>query len=77
MPRPTTKVDKTRLNLDLSAPIRQCLEQLRERTGAESLTEVIRRAIVLYDTIITISLDKKTQLILKYADGSERQVLVT
>jgi hypothetical protein len=77
MPRPSSKAEKIRLNLEVSAPVRERLESLRARTGAESVTEVIRRALALYDTIVTASADRDSTLILKDADGSERQLIVT
>jgi hypothetical protein len=77
MPRPSSKAEKIRLNLELSAPVRKRLEELRARTGAQSVTEVIRRSLALYDTILAVSADGKTRLVLKDADGSERQIIVT
>jgi ribbon-helix-helix CopG family protein len=40
---------RVRLNLDLTVSVRKQLEQLKDRTGAESLSEVLRRALELYD----------------------------
>ena len=43
---------KTRLNLAISASVREKMEELRIQTGAESLTEVVRRSIDVFEMII-------------------------
>lgn len=53
MARPATE-KKIRLNLDLTERVRERLERLREATEAESMTEVIRRALSIYDALIEI-----------------------
>jgi hypothetical protein len=54
MARPASVHEKKRLTLELPAPVRERLDQLRERTGAESVTEVIRRALALYDAVVSL-----------------------
>lgn len=44
---------KARITLEVSIAIRERIESIRQRTGAESATEVIRRALALYDTVLT------------------------
>jgi hypothetical protein len=48
-PRPHRSV---RLNLELAAPVRTRLERLQKRTHADSMSEVIRRAISVYGLIV-------------------------
>lgn len=43
---------KIRLNLDLTATVKDQLDKLQIRTEASSLTEVIRRALAVYDLMI-------------------------
>lgn len=52
MPRPK-RGEKVRLNLDLPPPVRERLEELRTQTNAESLAEVVRRALAVYDVLVT------------------------
>jgi hypothetical protein len=40
---------KTRLNLEMSEESRRKLEYLRKATNADSLTEVIRKALAVYE----------------------------
>jgi hypothetical protein len=44
--------ERVRLNLDLQTEVKERLDGLQERTGAASLTEVIRRALALYDLVV-------------------------
>lgn len=46
------KEDKTRLTLSIPTAVRERLEELQSATGAESMTEVIRRALAVYEVLI-------------------------
>jgi transcriptional regulator of met regulon len=48
MPRIAKKVPMVRLNLEMAEPVRQQLEQLRDSTHADSLTEVFRQGPRIY-----------------------------
>jgi hypothetical protein len=48
MPRPK-RPTKARLNLETSVAVRARLESLRDRTDADSLAEVVRRALAVYE----------------------------
>jgi hypothetical protein len=64
---------KTRLNLTITPAVRARLEDLQEASGAESMTEVIRRSLALYE--LAWDLDKKGgHVIFKHADGSEERL---
>jgi hypothetical protein len=75
MPRPIRKQSKVRLNLDMPGEIKEQLEELRDLTHADSMSEVIRRALAVYDCLwaekvaggITVIRDK---------DGKEKQLLL-
>ena len=49
MPRIKKTEEIKRLNLELNVAVRQRLEELRLETKADSLTEVVRRALAVYD----------------------------
>jgi hypothetical protein len=51
MARAATKGPTRRLTLDLSEPARERLENLRATTEADSLTEVVRRALAVYERL--------------------------
>jgi hypothetical protein len=40
-----------RLSLDMPESVRDRLERLREQTGADSLAEVIRRSLAVYELL--------------------------
>lgn len=52
MPRISTKREMVRLNLALSKEVRDRIESIRDETHAESIAEVIRRAVAVYDLLI-------------------------
>ena len=49
MPRLPRKKPTSRLNLEMSLVVRQRLERLRDETDADSLSEVIRKALAVYE----------------------------
>ena len=51
MPRLPSNRPKTRLNLEVSKSVRERMERLRDETEADSLTEVIRRALAVYELL--------------------------
>ena len=44
-------MEKYRFNLELTKGAKDQLEELQRRTEAASLTEVIRKALAIYDTL--------------------------
>lgn len=74
MTRPASRVEKVRLSLEVSIAVRDCMEDLQDRTGAESLTEVVRRALAVYSTVLDAS--EAGRLVWKNRDGSEHRVIL-
>ena len=73
MPRPSRKHPKIRLNLDMPAEIKSQLEDLRDLTHADSMSEVIRRAIAVYDFLLNEKANGGVTIV-RLKDGSERQL---
>ncbi len=71
MPRPASKEAKVRLNLDLPERVRDRLERLQDLSEADSLTEVIKRALSVYDALLTATREEGGKLVLRKEDGSE------
>lgn len=67
--------EKVRLNLELSRQVHEQMLGVQERTGAASLTEVIRRSMALYD-FVTEHTHAGGQLILRYEDGNEETLRI-
>jgi metal-responsive CopG/Arc/MetJ family transcriptional regulator len=65
---------KIRLNLELTPALSDRLDYLTEASGAHSRTEVIRRALSLYDILISRASAEKT-LLLRYPNGKEEVLL--
>ena len=66
----SSEVRKARLTLEVPAKTRDQLSDIVRRSGAASLTEVIRRALALYDLILEHNSDDGT-LVLRHKDGRE------
>ena len=67
--------ETVRVSLRLSKEAKARLDDVSERTEAGSPTEVVRRALALYDAL----LDQKEQgrkVILRDDDGTEREVML-
>ena len=60
---------------ELASPVRERLDALRERTGAESIT-VIRRALAFYDTVLALGGGRDVRLVVKDESGNEESLLI-
>ncbi len=76
MPRRASAEPKIRLNLELPERLRGRLEQLRVMSEADTITEVVRRAVALYDAMMSAMKERGEKVILRGADGSERELLI-
>jgi len=72
MTRPRHEAAKTRLNLQIPDGFRETLENVRKKTDAASITEVIIKAVRVYEAISK----SNARLILRYPDGMEKEVWV-
>ena len=68
-----TPPERVRLNLELSRQVYDQMQTLQKRSDAASLTEVIRRALALYDAI-TEHLSEDGRIIFRHKNGSEENV---
>ena len=66
----SSEVRKARLTIEVPAKTRDQLTDIVERSGASSLTEVIRRALALYDLILEHNADDG-KLVLRHKNGRE------
>ena len=66
---------KRRLNIELAARSRERLEKLRVTTEADSMTEVIRRALILYEELHQARTDGAA-ILLRFGD-IERELIIT
>lgn len=74
MPRPSLK-DRARLNLKMSEAVRLQMESLQQRTGADSLTEVIRRSLAYHD-LIQSAKESGASVLIRYPDGTEKEIVI-
>ena len=73
----STSEDSERLHLLVPAKTKAILERLQKRTNAGSKTEVIRRAIALYDAISDEAEgDPGSSIIVRAADGTETKLKI-
>ena len=75
MPRIAKNVPTRRLNLEMSQRVRERLERLRDQTGADSLVEVIRRSLAVYE-LLWSEQEKGGKLVVRRPDGDAEMMLV-
>jgi hypothetical protein len=66
--------EKSRLHLALPLHVRKRIEALRTMIEAETITEVIRRSVTVYEALVTAQKSGST-IMLRARDGSEQIVL--
>jgi hypothetical protein len=66
---------KARLNLEFSQKTKDQLELLRKRSDSATVTEVIRRAVALFD-LYTEAREDGYDLVFRKADGSGEEEVV-
>lgn len=75
MGRPARDIERIRLNLEFPADVRDRLEALRDQVGAESLTEVIRRAVAVYAMLVHEQ-NGGGHPVVRYENGDEREIML-
>lgn len=78
MSRPAKAISatsKVRLNLEVPERVRARIEALQSMTESDSMTEVIRRALALYDVVVEARSNGQT-LLIRDADGTTREMVV-
>lgn len=73
--KPTSRLNFEGVSLQVSESARDRLERLRDATDADSLSEVVRRALAVYDTLWEQH-SKGADTIVRYPDGKERELLL-
>ena len=76
MPRRKSRVRKTRVTLELPDQVRRRLDELQVISGADSMTEVVRRALHVYDQLIQMTVEKEGKISIRFPDDSETQVII-
>lgn len=56
--------------------VRERIEHLRVLSHADGITDVIRRALAVYDAVLTASHEEGRKVIIRDKDGTERELLI-
>ena len=75
MARPPRKREKIRLNLELTPKVRKQIKDLQELSEADTMVEVIRRALAVYDLMLN-HYSKNGSAILEYEDGTKERLRI-
>lgn len=75
MPRPAKNIPTSRLTLEMADVVRKQLEFVRDQTHADSLAEVIRRSIAVYD-LLRKATAEGAKIVLESKDG-QRELVIT
>ena len=68
-------IEKVRLNLEVTPALKAELDELQKRTAASSVSEVLRRAIALYD-MLTEHYAKEGSVVLEAKDGTKEKLRI-
>lgn len=73
MARTATKApNKVRLNLEVSPQVRERLLKLKELADADSMSETIRRALTVYELVLTAG----GRVYVESPDGSTERIVI-
>lgn len=75
MPRMPNKVKGGRLNLEIGKEVRERMEELMDETGARSLTDVVSRALAVYDFLCRQK-KKGGKILIQDDEGTRELVLL-
>ena len=75
MPRAAKTRPSRRLNLEMNEAVRESLESLRDQTKADSLAEVVRRALAVYDFLWDAQ-KKGSTFFVREVDGKKKEVVL-
>lgn len=67
------KEKKKRLNLSMPMKTEQMITDIQRRIGAESMTEVFRRALALFD-VVTAKEEEGGRFYVHYGDGTQSEI---
>ena len=70
-----TTDERIRLNLAITPAVHDRLHRLREMSESESLTEVVRRAMAVYDLVLSHQ-NLGGDVVLKHLDGREESIRI-
>ena len=73
MPRPPSTEPRVRLNLEISVQVRERIDRIKVLTEADSTTEVVRRSLSVYETLLNLETGR---LILRLPDGTEKDLIL-
>lgn len=76
MPRTASKRAKTRLNIEVTHAVRERMNRLLDLSESETLTEVIRRSLAVYETLLQQRADG-AETIVRTKDGQERVLMIS
>jgi len=76
MPRRARADPTSRLNLELPERVRTRMDALRAMSEADSITEVVRRAVAVYFVLVVGVRERGDRFILRSRDGTEREILL-
>ncbi len=76
MPRVKNKLSKKRLKLEVPERIAERLADLKAETESDSMSEVIRKSLAVYDHLWTKRLEDDAKIVIKYPDGTEETLVL-
>jgi hypothetical protein len=75
--RPIREIKKERINLDIHPEIKELIKDVQARICADSMGEVIRRAVFVYDALLSAQSEGDEIILKKKGSGdAPRQLML-
>ena len=65
-----------RLNLKLNPAVRERLEALQTKTEADSMVDVIRTALMVYDRLVNLEQKEQAKTMIRWPNGEEALLIL-
>lgn len=76
MPREQRGEPSVRLNLEIRPEVKRMIVDLTERTGSETMTETIRKALRIYEQLLDALGDDAVLIVRNTKTGEEEKVIL-
>lgn len=74
--RQAREIAKTRINLDIHPEVKELIQDVQGRIFADSMGEVIRRAVIIYDRLLAAQSEGDEILLKKKDSDQPRQLML-
>lgn len=64
------------MSLDIPERVHDRIERLLKKSGSESMTEVIRRSLAVYEALLDVTINEHAKVVVRSSNGKEKEILL-